>query len=151
MRRPLLLLSAVVAVAFAAACGGSTQADFKKSVVDSRDLVDGSLAHITDNPSGKEELLSRMDESAARIDRAAEELDRSEAPDGLDDARAKLVTAFRQLAVDLSQTAEQIRDPEFQGLLNGTQGLSFQSWDDANKVLRRLKQEGIDVQPLGRH
>ena len=154
MRRRISLILAVTAVTIAAGCGGSgtaSRADFEQNVDAARDQVDAALAHITDNPSGKEELLDRMDESAANIDRTAEELDRREAPEGLDDERVRLVEAFRQLAVDLSQTAEQIRQPDFGGLLDGTQGLSFQSWVDANDVLRQLREQGLDVQPLGRH
>jgi predicted small lipoprotein YifL len=154
MRRLISLILALAAVTILAGCGGSgsvSQDDFERDVVAARDQVDGALAHITDNPSGKEELLDRMDEAAAQIDRTAEELDEREAPEGLDDERTKLVRAFRQLAVDLSQTAEQIRQPDFSGLLEGTQGLSFQSWVDANEVLRELREQGLDVRPLGRH
>jgi hypothetical protein len=154
MRRLISLILALAAVTIVAGCGGSgsvSQEDFERDVAAARDQVDGALAHITDNPSGKEELLARMDEAADQIDRAAEELDRREAPEELDDERAELVKAFRQLAVDLSQTAEQIRQPDFSGLLEGTQGLSFQSWVDANDVLRELREQGLDVQPLGRH
>jgi hypothetical protein len=149
MRR--LILPLLVLLAIVAGCGGSSSDDFQKSVVEARNEVDAALTHITDNPSGRKELLDRMDDAALRIDRAAEELDRSKAPDELDGERKQLVTAFRQLAVDLTQTADQIRQPGFEGLLEGTQGLSFQSWVDANKILQKLEQQGIDVQPLGRH
>ncbi|MEX0675254.1 MAG: hypothetical protein WD981_03455 [Gaiellaceae bacterium] len=154
MRRLISLILALAAVTILAGCGGSgsvSQDEFERDVVAARDQVDGALAHITDNPSGKEELLDRMDQSAAEIERAAEELDRREAPEGLDDERVELVESFRQLSVDLSQTAEQIRQPDFSGLLEGTQGLSFQSWVDANDVLTELREQGFDVQPLGRH
>src|SRR5215210_5077642 len=142
----------VFAALLAAGCAGSesdSSADFNASVVEARDTVDGALAHITDNPSGKQELLQRMDEASVKIDVAAESLDRKEAPEGLDDEQGRLVKAFRQLAVDLTQTADQIRQPEFGGLLQGTQGLSFESWTDANKALGQLKQQGVDVEPLG--
>jgi hypothetical protein len=154
MRRLISLILALGAVTILAGCGGSgsvSQDDFERDVVAARDQVDGALAHITDNPSGKEELLDRMDQAATEVDRAAEELDRREAPEGLDDERVELIEAFRQLAVDLSQTAEQIRQPDFSGLLEGTQGLSFQSWVDANDVLTELREQGLDVRPLGRH
>jgi hypothetical protein len=144
----------VLAALMAAGCGGGgsdSNEDFQASVVEARDTVDGALAHITDNPSGKEELLDRMDEASEKIDVAAESLDRKEAPEELDDERERLVKAFRQLAVDLTQTADQIRQPDFDGLLQGTQGLSFESWTDANKVLGQLKQQGVEVEPLGRH
>ena len=154
MRRLISLILALAAVTILAGCGGSgsvSQDEFERDVVAARNQVDGALAHITDNPSGKEELLERMDQAAAEIERAAAELDRREAPEGLDDERTKLVESFRQLSVDLSQTAEQIRQPDFSGLLEGTQGLSFQSWVDANGVLTDLREQGFDVQPLGRH
>jgi hypothetical protein len=154
MRRLISLILALGAVTIATGCSGSgttSRADFEQGVVAARDQVDAALSHITDNPSGKQELLDRMDEAATDIDLAAEELDRRGAPDGLDDERTGLVKAFRQLALDLSQTAEQIRQPDFGGLLEGTQGVSFQSWVDANDVLRELREQGFDVQPLGRH
>jgi hypothetical protein len=146
----LLVLAALLA-AGCAGDGSDSNEDFQASVVEARNTVDGALAHITDNPSGKEELLDRMDEASEKIDVAAESLDRKEAPEGLDDERERLVRAFRQLAVDLTQTADQIRQPDFDGLLQGTQGLSFESWTDANKVLGQLKQQGVEVEPLGRH
>lgn len=152
--RPALLTLALLALLLAAGCGGSggdSREDFQSDVVETRDAVDGALAHITDNPSGKEELLQRMDEAATQIDAAAESLDRKEAPEGLADEQEKLVASFRQLAVDLSQTADQIREPDFSGLLQGAQGLSFESWEQANAALAQLKQQGIEVQPLGRH
>jgi ABC-type glycerol-3-phosphate transport system substrate-binding protein len=152
--RPALLIFALFAVLLAAGCGGgsgNSTEDFQSSVVETRDAVDGALAHITDNPSGKEELLQRMEEAATKIDAAAESLSRKEAPEGMADEQQKLVTSLRQLGVDLSQTADQIRQPEFGSLLQGTQGLSFESWEQANAVLAQLKQQGIEVEPLGRH
>jgi hypothetical protein len=153
MRRAIVIL-ALLAALLGAGCGGSgdnSREDFQSSVVETRDTVDSALAHITDNPSGKQELLQRMDQAAETIDAAAESLDRKEPPEELTDEQAKLVTALRQLAVDLSQTADQIRQPDFGGLLEGTQGLSFESWEHANAVLAQLKKQGIEVQPLGRH
>ena len=150
MRAPIFAILAL-AVLLAAGCGGDSNDEFADSVVESRNTVDGALTHITDNPSGKEELLQRMEQAAQKIDVAAESLDRKDAPEAMGDEQTKLVTAFRQLAVDLDQTAEQLRQPDFQGLIQGTQGLSFQSWVDANDALKQLKQQGVDVQPLGKH
>jgi hypothetical protein len=153
MRRAILTLAllATLAVAGCGGSGGNSQEDFQSSVVETRDTVDSALAHITDNPSGKQELLQRMDQAAGTIDAAAESLDRKEAPAQFTDEQTKLVTSLRQLAVDLSQTADQIRQPDFGGMLEGSQGLSFESWEKANAVLAQLKKEGIKVQPLGRH
>lgn len=153
MRRAILTL-ALLATLVAAGCGGGggdSREDFQSSVIESRNTVDGALAHITDNPSGKAELLQRMEQAATTIDAAAESLDRKEPPAEMTDEQKKLVTAYRQLAVDLTTTADQIRQPGFEDLLQGTQGLSFESFEHANAVLTQLKQQGVEVQPLGRH
>jgi hypothetical protein len=152
--RPAILAVLLLLTLLAAGCGGSSndsRGDFADAVIETRNNVDQAMAHITDNPSGKQELLQRMEEAATKIDVSAEALDRKEAPDGLEDEQAQLVKEFRQLGVDLSQTADQIRQPDFGDLLQGTQGLSFESWENANTVLRQLKRQGIEVQPLGRH
>jgi hypothetical protein len=152
--RPAYLILALCTVLIAAGCGGgsgNSTEDFQASVVETRDTVDGALAHITDNPSSQEELLQRMEGAATKVDAAAESLSRKEAPEGMADEQEKLVTSLRQLGVDLSQTADQIRQPDFGGILQGTQGLSFESWEDANAALAQLKQQGIEVEPLGRH
>jgi hypothetical protein len=152
--RPAILAVLLLLTLLAAGCGGSSndsRGDFADAVIETRNNVDQAMAHITDNPSGKQELLQRMEKAATKIDVSAEALDRKEAPEGLEDEQAQLVKEFRQLGVDLSQTADQIRQPDFGNLLQGTQGLSFESWENANTVLRQLKRQGIEVQPLGRH
>jgi hypothetical protein len=107
--------------------------------------------HITDNPSSKEDLLSRMEQAGVTIDKAADGLDRAKTPDDLEDDQEKLVRAYRQLAVDVSAAAEELRKPEFQNLVQGAQGLSFESFNQANSVLVKLRGMGIDVKPLARH
>jgi ABC-type enterochelin transport system substrate-binding protein len=151
MRRLSLLLLAVVAIVLAAGCGGSSRDDFESSVIDTRNSVDGALTHITDNPSSKEELLSRMEQSAVAIDRAAERLDQEKAPDEFEAEQDQLVKAYRQLGVDIDAAAKSLREPEFENLVTGSQGLSFESWNQANRVLGKLRTQGIDVKPLGRH
>ena len=153
MRGPMLALLLLAAL-LAAGCSGSgsnSKDAFGDSVVETRNAADNALAHITDNPSGKEELIQRMDEAAQDIDVAAESLERKDPPEDLQDEQKRLVKSYRQLSVDLATTADQLREPDFQGVLQGTQGLSFQSWVDVNNTLARLKRQGIDVEPLGRH
>jgi hypothetical protein len=151
MRRLSPLLIALLATVLAAGCGGSSRDDFESSVVESRNSVDGALMHITDNPSSKEDLLSRMEQAGVTIDKAADGLDRAKTPDDLEDDQEKLVRAYRQLAVDVSAAAEELRKPEFQNLVQGAQGLSFESFNQANSVLVKLRGMGIDVKPLARH
>jgi hypothetical protein len=151
--RPRALVLPLLALAFAAAgCGGSASPEeYEATVVETRDRADDALAHITANPEGREELLTRMEEAGVAIEKAAEDLEDTDVPEGLEDKNAQLVTALEQLSVDLTATAEQIRDPSFEGILDGTQGLSFESWDQVNAVFQELRAEGIDVPPLGRH
>ena len=62
------------------------------------------------------------------------------------------MTSFRQLSVDIQATADQARTPGFEALLTkpGSQGLSFDSWDQANKALAGLAGKGIQVSILQR-
>ena len=62
-----------------------------------------------------------------------------------------LVDSLEQLAFDVQATADQIRQPDFGGLLEGTRGLSFESWDSVNRALADLAEQGIAVEPLVRH
>jgi hypothetical protein len=63
----------------------------------------------------------------------------------------ELVAALSQLAVDLRATADQVRQPGFGDLFEGTRGLSFESWVQVNRALAALKLKGITVAPLMRH
>ncbi|MEX2212070.1 MAG: hypothetical protein WD689_09960 [Gaiellaceae bacterium] len=139
--------------ALAAGCGSSgvSEAEYERSVQQASQRADAALAHITNDPSGREELLLRMDEAALEIDETAEDLSRAGSPEKFEDETTELVSSLRQLAVDLSATAEQIRQPDFSGLLEGTQGLSFESWVKVNEALKKLRQQGIEAPPLGRH
>lgn len=143
------MLLAALAVAGCAG-GGPSRSEFQADVRETRNRVDSALAHITQAQS-REDLLNRMDEAALSIDEAAEDLDDAGAAEGFDDEAGELIAALHQLAIDLSGTAEQIRQPEFADVLNTTRGLSFESWTKANRVIRDLRRQGIDVRPLARH
>lgn len=148
-----VLAVALAVAAMAAGCGGGgamSKADYAAKVRNTRDRVDFALARITQAQS-HDELLDRMTEAATFIDRAADDLDKAGAAKGFEDETKTLVAALRQLSTDLAATAEQAREPGFQDLLSGATGLSFESWTRANRALQRLRQEGIDVQPLARH
>jgi len=153
-RRSLALLVAVLAIVVAGCGGGSsaapTLAEYQESVVTTRDRVDFALARIT-NAKSKVEFLDRMDEAAVVIDDAGSDLDDTGAPQGFEDETDKLAGALHQLSVDLEATAHDIREPG-SGLIGpGLQGLSFESWDDANLVLASLIGQGIKVELIARH
>ena len=120
--------------------------EYADAVVLNRNRADFALARITKAQS-LEELLNRMDEAALVIGKAADELDDKGAPDEFQPEADNLVTSLRQLSVDLQATADQAREPGFEGLITdpSLQGLSFDSWDDANKALAGLAGKGIQV------
>ena len=146
-RLVLALLAALVLVA--AGCGGGGQAspgDYAKAVILNRNRVDFALGRIT-HAQSVDELLIRMDEASAVIDKAAGELDDKGAPDEYQPEADKLVKQMRQLSVDLKATADQAREPGFEGLVTdpALQGLSFDSWTNMNKALAGLAGKGIQV------
>jgi hypothetical protein len=150
MVRPALVIAVAV---LASGCGGGsapTAEELGRSVVAARDRVDFALERITQAQS-RDELLERMDEAAGAIDDAASDLESGGAPERLETDVGALVEAMRQLAFDVQATADQIRQPGFDDLLTGTEGLSFESWNAVNRALAVLDAQGIEVAPLARH
>jgi FlaG/FlaF family flagellin (archaellin) len=154
-----LVIAVVVAVAVGVgvvsfALGGdgtpSSRADYAAVVVKNRDRVDFVLGRLSTAQS-LEELLTRMDEAAKTIDAAAGDLDDVTPPETLEDEHGRLVSQLETLSVDIQGTANQAREPGFQDILLGADGLSFDSWDAINTILEELREQGIDVQPLSRH
>jgi hypothetical protein len=92
-----------------------------------------------------------MDEASAAIEGTASELDDVGAADGFEPETQKLVNALHQLSVDLGAFAHDARQPGGEVLLVGGPGLNFDSWDNANEALASLQEQGIDVEPIGRH
>ena len=153
MPRPLFMSLLVAGAVLAAGCGASTMPpvpDLEQTIIMSRDRVDFALARTT-RARSKDEFLERMDKAAETIDAAARDLERVGTTKGYESEVDSLVEALHQLAFDVQATADQIRQPEFSDLLAGTRGLSFESWDDVNRALADLTEEGIEVAPLERH
>lgn len=153
---------AVIAVAAAAAImvtavglalvadDSPTQAEYRTAVASARNRTDAALERITQAQS-KEELLDGMDDAAIVIDRAADDLDETGAAARFEETNKRLVAALHQLSTDLEGTAAQIRQPDFTDLLQGTRGISFDSWTRVNALLAELRDDGIAVPPLERH
>jgi hypothetical protein len=147
----LVLLAALLLVA--AGCGGSGDPSpeaYSEAVVLNRNRVDFVLARIT-RAKSQDELIARMDEAALLIGKAADELDEKGAPADFQPEADDLVKSLRQLSVDIQATADQVRQPGFENLLQGTRGLSFDSWDDVNKALAGLAGKGVQVSILQNH
>ena len=134
-------------------CGGGGEPsveELTEAVVTNRNRADFALARIT-RADSQDELLNRMDEASAVIEKAADELAGVGAPSDYQPEADNLVKSLRQLSVDVQATADQARIPGFENLFQGTQGLSFDSWDDVNKALAGLAGKGIPVSILQNH
>ncbi len=150
----VLLAAAVLAVS---ACGGggadtATLPEYTASVRDTRDRVDYALGRITSGPKGDtEEFLVRMEEAAVLIDDAASDLEDADVAEGYADETERLTKALHQLSVDLRATAHDLGQPELGSLIPTTQGLNFESWDEANLAIAALKADGLKIELIGRH
>ena len=158
MSRHVVRLFAVLALLLAGAvslvgCGGDSApsaADYAAAVVKARDRTDYVLGRIT-RAGSSDELLNRMDEASAAIEGTASELEDIGAAEGFEAETQKLVSALHQLSNDLAAFAHDARQPGGEVLLIGGPGLNFESWDNANAALASLREQGIQVQPIGRH
>jgi hypothetical protein len=139
-----------VGLAVVAEDDGPTEAEYKVAVVAARNQTNEALARVTQATS-REDLTVRMDQAAVAIDDAADDLDAAGTTARFERPHEQLVSALHQLSADLEGTAEQIRDPNFEDILAGTQGLSFESWDRINAQLARLSAAGVEVRALERH
>jgi len=127
----------------------TSQEDYQAAVVNSRDRVEFALGRLP-KAQTLDEFLERMDEAAETIDDTAGDLDDVNAPDDLADPHERLVDQLGQLATDIQGTADQARVPGFEDILQGAQGLNFESWDEINAILAELRRKGIEVEPLAR-
>ena len=152
MRIPAAIVVLVVLAVAAAGCGSSKTVgtdEYHGSVVKVRDRTDYALAEIA-KAKTKDEFLDQMEASADLIDDAANDFAGAGSANGFEDESKQLTKQLHQLAADLAGTAEQVRTPGYEGLLNA-KGLSFQSWVEINKIFASLSKQGIAVELLGRH
>ncbi len=127
----------------------TSQADYQTAVVNTRDRVEFALGRLS-KAQTLDEFLERMDEAAETIGDTAGDLDDVNAPDDLTDPHERLVDQLGQLAADIQGTADQARVPGFEDILQGAEGLNFESWDEINAILAELRRQGIEVDPLAR-
>jgi hypothetical protein len=150
-RRIVAALAALTLLGVGAtACAGdddSSLEDYEASVVETRNAVDDALANISEAQSRKD-FLNRMEQAAVLISRAADDLDDAEVAEGFEEETTNLTAALRSLSTDLEQTAAQFRvTPE----LFNSEGLAFEGWTEANRILRDLKKQDIEVEPIANH
>jgi hypothetical protein len=127
-----------------------TKAEYQTSVASARNRTDAALQWVTQSKSS-EELVARLEDASIVIDRAADDLDDAGTLDRYEETTKELIAALHELSGDLEGTAAQMQQPGFTDLLQGTRGLSFDSWTKVNARLGDLRDEGIAVPPLKRH
>lgn len=150
MRRLISLILALAAVTILAGCGGSgepSRAEYERAVVSARNTVDDALKDITSGVETREQLADRLAEAAVFVERAADDLDETGSAKGFEDETRRLVQNLEQLSTDLTATAEQFRDVTFEQVFPHTRALQFESWTKANRILRDLRDRGLDVKP----
>ncbi|MFO7572522.1 MAG: hypothetical protein R6W48_07990 [Gaiellaceae bacterium] len=158
---PALLLAAAVLVAavasvLAAGCGGgssepATTAEVQQEVVTARNRVDFAFQRMK-RAESLDDLLDRMSEASDNIGDAASDLDDVNAPEPFTEEFDNLAAALEQLSVDLGATASDLENPEFlESFASGAQGISFESWEQANAALAALNELGIEVDQLERY
>jgi hypothetical protein len=140
----------VVGMAFGGDTSPATKAQYQKTVVNTRNRVDYALERIAESQS-VDELINRLDEAGSLVGDAAGDLDHAPVPQGLDAENAALVRTLRSYSQSLSNTAATMQDPSFAGSLSGINSLSYPQWDTVNRILAKLKAQGVNVPPLYRH
>jgi hypothetical protein len=145
-----LVTTAVVGIALGGGKDTTTQAEYQATVVNARNRIDYALERIAESQS-IDELTNRLDEAGALIDDAAGDLDDAAVADGFESENAKLVITLRSYSDALSGTAATLRDPTIAPSLAGFNSLSYPQWNTVNKILAKMKRQGIDVPPLYRH
>ena len=141
-------VAAVLAAVALAGCGGGgpSRSEFEESIQDTRNRVAVAVQRVTESRS-KEQMLDRLDEASDTIDAAAADLEEAGAAEGFEDESDRLVKSLDQLAADLEGIAAEFRQPAFADVLLHTRALRFESWTRANRILRDLRRQGIDVEP----
>jgi hypothetical protein len=155
----LALLGVALAAAFGVAAailvlGGSdtaSKADYQASVVNARDRVDFALERVTRSTSA-EELIERIDQASAVVGATAADLDDGGVAEGFEDLNDRLVRTLRRFSDELAGTAAQFQDPTFgASILDSITSLGFLEWENTNKILGEMKQQGLAVPLLERH
>jgi hypothetical protein len=138
---------AAIALVLAGCSGGASREDFENDVRTSRDRVDAALAQVTAAGSFNE-LVERLRVASEDISGAAEVLADADAPDELRDERDDLAESYRALSNEVGATAQSLQDVGDEGVI---QGLNFENWTRVQRILASLRDQDVNVRPLGRH
>lgn len=141
---------AVASVVLGGGGGTASKEEYESTVVKARNQVEFALQNISGRQS-LEGLVARLQQASVTADDAANDLANAAVANGFRDENDKLVGALVALSSELSGTAATIADPEFTQTLPHLTSLSFKQWAAVNRILGRLRDQGIDVKSLARH
>jgi hypothetical protein len=155
----LALVAVVVAVGAVAVAGiafggestpSATRAEYRASLVDTRDRVDIAMLRITQSTS-IEQLIERIRQASTAVGAAAVDLGDAGVADGFGDETDDLVRTLRTFSDELANTSEQFQDPTFEPNLANINSLGFEGWDKVNEDLAEIRSQGVRVPLLQRH
>ena len=146
MLRPLVIASALL---LAAGCGGSaTKEDFREDVLAARNDTDAGLAQVVQAAS-LDDLLARMRIAATEVRGASTDVREADAPEELEDERDALADRLLALSEEIAATVATLES--FPEQAAQTSALNFEQWNAVQSELTKLREQGVNVPPLGRH
>jgi hypothetical protein len=146
---PILL---VVLAALAAGCSGDESKDsFEQEVVAARDTADSALANIR-QPKSTDDLILRLRAGRDELANASGAIAVADAPEDLTEERRRFANALSDMSKEMDAAANSIELVQGEpGAESEVRSIIFDTWDTVQAALMALQDEGIDVQPLGRH
>jgi hypothetical protein len=133
-----------------AGCAGDepTKEDLRRDVLAARNDADAGLEQIV-LATSVEDLLARMRIAASEVRGASTDVREAGAPEELEDERDALADRLLALSTEIVATVETFES--FPESAASTKALSFTEWDGVQRALTRLRIQGVNVPPLGRH
>lgn len=148
MRRALVLLGSLAALALAGCGGEASKEEFESDMVAARDRVDDALEQVT-NATSIDDLLARLRIAAAEVRSAATDVSEADAPDDLKDEERALAATLLEFSSEINATVQTLE--ELEGAAAETRGLDFDGWVETQKRLEALRKAGVRVPNLERH
>jgi len=148
--RLLANASILLVAVLAAGCGGSsaTKEDLRQDVLVARNDADAGLAQVVQATS-VEDLLARMRIAASEVRGAATDVREADAPKELEDERDALAARLQALSDEIVSTVETLE--AFPQQAAQTSAFNFEQWNAVQAALTKLRTQGVNVPPLGRH
>jgi hypothetical protein len=158
MRRPLIVLTVLIALVVAGCGGGgdkpaASKDEYGKQLAQAGQTLQKTFADISDQTgagTSAKEIATRLDRGAAALDQAAKKFAAIQPPSDVKPAHQKLVDGLKELGGVFRQGAAAARKNDTANLTKALQGLSTS--DGVKKITeaqQELKAKGIKVTTTG--